>query len=87
MKSFFSTSCYNKKSNLSPNLTNNKQVDQSESFTNFNNIQTTLKKPELYDPKCLQYQYNVEVEGVIFDVLAPCILLDEFLSENIEIEE
>ncbi|CAK67992.1 unnamed protein product (macronuclear) [Paramecium tetraurelia] len=35
----------------------------------------------------LQYQYNVEVEGVIFDIIAPPDLLDDDNLEPIEEDE
>ncbi|CAK87671.1 unnamed protein product (macronuclear) [Paramecium tetraurelia] len=40
-----------------------------------------------YDPNSLQHQYNVEVEGVIFDIIAPPDLLDDDNLEPIEEEE
>ncbi|CAD8085821.1 unnamed protein product [Paramecium sonneborni] len=40
-----------------------------------------------YNPNCSKYQYNVEIEGVVFDVLAPCDLLKEIPLETIEMEE
>ncbi|CAD8084232.1 unnamed protein product [Paramecium sonneborni] len=40
-----------------------------------------------YNPHSLQVQYNVEVEGVVFDIIAPPDLLDDDNLEPMEEEE
>ncbi|CAD8051923.1 unnamed protein product [Paramecium primaurelia] len=81
------TSSLNQNSYIKSSLANNNQHDHSQLFVNFTKACPTKQKPKPYDPNCSTYQYNVIVEGVIFDVLAPCDLLNDFTSEKKEKEE
>ncbi|CAD8093496.1 unnamed protein product [Paramecium primaurelia] len=69
------------------NMTTNSQGPSRITWANMLLLQQKERIIQPYNPNSLQYQYNVEVEGVIFDIIAPPDLLDDDNLEPIEEEE
>ncbi|CAD8197021.1 unnamed protein product [Paramecium pentaurelia] len=71
-------------------LNNMKTNIQGTSRMNQSNMLLLYQKDRIiqpYNPNSLQYQYNVDVEGVIFDVIAPPDLLEDDNLEPFEGEQ
>ncbi|CAD8106755.1 unnamed protein product [Paramecium sonneborni] len=85
-------SCSPKKFQITNSLTKNSQIPQDQPSQRRSWIDKYLQQPQEriilpYNPNSSEYQYNVEVEGVIFDVIAPPDFLDEDNLEPLENDE
>ncbi|CAD8198907.1 unnamed protein product [Paramecium pentaurelia] len=65
------------------------QITEVQPFPRMSWINKYLQQPQEriikpYNPNSLEYQYNVEVEGVIFDEIAPPDFLDDDILEPID---
>ncbi|CAD8098313.1 unnamed protein product [Paramecium primaurelia] len=82
------TTCLDQKSYISSSLANNLQHDDCcQLFENFIKINITQSNAQPYDPKCFTKQYNVIVQGVVFDILSSSDIENQLKKEKIESEE
>ncbi|CAD8081286.1 unnamed protein product [Paramecium primaurelia] len=84
-------SCSSKKLQTHHTLALNSQTTCAQVHSRMTWADKCLQQPkeriiQPYNPNSLQYQYNVEVEGVIFDIIAPPDLLDDDNLEPFEEE-
>ncbi|CAD8190162.1 unnamed protein product [Paramecium pentaurelia] len=88
MEQRLNTSFLDQKSYISPSLANYHQHDDCcQLFENFIKINITQSNAQPYDPKCFTKQYNVIVEGVVFNILSSSDIENQFIKEKIESEE
>ncbi|CAD8096359.1 unnamed protein product [Paramecium primaurelia] len=85
-------SCSSKKFQTYYSTTNQSQITLDQPFHRMSWVNKYIQQPQErtimpYNPNSLEYQYNVEVEGVIFDVIAPPDFLDDDNLEPFENDE